>query len=77
MSLISTFSCAMAFCTSAACSGVSARVCSYLGCFFAYAQPTLDSQNQEGEGDLPKRHVQLLVISFRLSGHRLPCEVRG
>src|SRR5580658_5495777 len=30
----------MALCTSAACSGVSARDASNLGCFFAYAQPT-------------------------------------
>src|SRR5208283_628378 len=40
MFLISTFSWAMAFCTSAACSGVSWRNGWNLGCFFAYAQPT-------------------------------------
>src|SRR5208337_3689315 len=40
MFLISTFSWAIAFCTSAACSGVSWRNGWNLGCFFAYAQPT-------------------------------------
>ena len=60
MSLISTFSWAIALLTSAACSGVKTRVCSYLGCFLAYAQVTLIAIIRKVSRDLPKSHVKLL-----------------